>query len=481
MDGESRRWWRWWGGSRPGDSPVDATACSAAELLQQRRFSEAEEACRALSVSRPDMPTGLAGLAWVAMHRGEWQQALDLWDRCLLRFSSQEQLAWHLARSRALFHLGRERDAETACIAASEKWSGDVRPLKQRISFASRVDRARAVALLDQLIERVPGDMAARVSRVKLLAALGSPGECRALVEAVVIGDAVGTPLSDELIEDVLSAIQCFCAENRRSELLNRLAELAREHAFSSQSVSAELAHARVRLALQDYEEARRIVSRVQGRGVHDELVAGMAGMCDRYFAPNFPDSGAAKIFCIGLSKTGTSSLDSALKTLGLRTLHWTNPYTKGLISDQDLFLFDGFSDIGISWQFERLYDRFPNARFIYTTRPLEGWVRSITLHYARLHGIREPRELRQPALQQRFHGAAGLAEMNLYGRHESWDASYREFDRRVRNFFDDKPSSKLLELAICEGEGWEKLCGFLGVPEPDTRFPVSNTAPGAG
>jgi hypothetical protein len=50
-----------------------------------------------------------------------------------------------------------------------------------------------------------------------------------------------------------------------------------------------------------------------------------------------------------------------------------------------------------------------------------------------------------------------------------------------VRQFFADKPAGKLLELAICEGEGWEKLCPFLDVPVPAVPFPVKNTAPGAG
>jgi len=31
----------------------------------------------------------------------------------------------------------------------------------------------------------------------------------------------------------------------------------------------------------------------------------------------------------------------------------------------------------------------------------------------------------------------------------------------------------ELLEMNICDGDGWELLCPFLGVPVPDIDFPV--------
>ena len=334
--------------------------------------------------------------------------------------------------------------------------------------------------MLDRILAHAPGDLPARVTRARILAAFGVPDECRELVERIVMGDPVGFPLSDDLLEIVLEAVQFCCRDDHRIRLLQRLGERAHEHATSSRSASSDVIHAMVRLALRDYATAHRIVRELAVRGVQGEPVEGMTRMCERYVAPGFPDKDAAKVFCIGLSKTATSSLDAALKTLGLRTLHWANPYTKALISDEDLFLFDGFSDIGIACQFERLYDTFPNSRFIYTTRPIEGWARSIASHYRRVHGVTDVKDLRQPAFQQRFNGVAGAAEMNLYGRHDSWEAGYRDFDGRVRRFFADKPAGTLLELAICDGDGWEKLCPFLGTPVPHAPFPLKNKDPGS-
>ena len=34
----------------------------------------------------------------------------------------------------------------------------------------------------------------------------------------------------------------------------------------------------------------------------------------------------------------------------------------------------------------------------------------------------------------------------------------------------------RLLVMDICAGEGWEKLCPFLGLPAPDSAFPISHT-----
>jgi tetratricopeptide (TPR) repeat protein len=472
--------WGWFRGrARPRDAARIAAGSLARGLLEQQRLPEAEDAYRELLRRQPDNPAGLAGLGWVAMQRGEWQQALDIWNRCLGRFESREQLAWHIARCRALVQLGMVEEAEAACLSAAKKWPDDIQPIEQLVAFANmRGDHTKAVDWLDRLIAMKPDALPARVRRARILAAAGCLEECRTLVEDVLAGGAQGDSFSEELLEHVFDAVQFCCGGDRRVALLTQLGERARSRAESSVSVAAVILHAKVRLSLEDYDEARRIVRELVARGVKGEAVEGMTRVCDRYFAPGFPDASAAKVFCIGLSKTGTTSLDQALKMLGLQTLHWANPYTKSTISERDLFLFDGFSDIGISWQFEMLYATFPNARFIYTTRPIESWVKSMTSHYKRVHGVLEAKQLRQPALQQRFNGAAGLAEMNLYGRHDTWEESYRDFDRRVRQFFADKPADKLLELAICEGEGWEKLCPFLNVAVPAAPFPVKNAAP---
>ncbi len=45
----------------------------------------------------------------------------------------------------------------------------------------------------------------------------------------------------------------------------------------------------------------------------------------------------------------------------------------------------------------------------------------------------------------------------------------------RVRDHFYRRPKD-LLELDLCGGEGWERLCAFLGVAIPEQPVPRLNT-----
>lgn len=58
--------------------------------------------------------------------------------------------------------------------------------------------------------------------------------------------------------------------------------------------------------------------------------------------------------------------------------------------------------------------------------------------------------------------------------------AGYHRHHADVRRYFADRPDD-LLEMRIAEGDGWEKLCPFLGVEVPDGEFPRTNERrPGA-
>lgn len=97
------------------------------------------------------------------------------------------------------------------------------------------------------------------------------------------------------------------------------------------------------------------------------------------------------KIFGIGFSKTGTTSLESALQLLGYNTWrgHWENPnlsytVTLHLYKDYEILFkiidcFDAFTDIpwGGSDLCIKLYERLPNSKFILTRRDTENWYAS--------------------------------------------------------------------------------------------------------
>jgi hypothetical protein len=47
-----------------------------------------------------------------------------------------------------------------------------------------------------------------------------------------------------------------------------------------------------------------------------------------------------------------------------------------------------------------------------------------------------------------------------------------------VHDYFRERPDD-LLVLNICAGEGWERLCPFLGQDVPGIPFPWANRRPG--
>jgi hypothetical protein len=65
------------------------------------------------------------------------------------------------------------------------------------------------------------------------------------------------------------------------------------------------------------------------------------------------------KVFGIGLSKTGTTSLSAALAILGYRSKHFPK--------DEDFARYDAFSDITVAMKFKTLDRFFPGSQFIYT------------------------------------------------------------------------------------------------------------------
>ncbi|NWG74974.1 MAG: hypothetical protein HXY24_10270 [Rubrivivax sp.] len=177
-----------------------------------------------------------------------------------------------------------------------------------------------------------------------------------------------------------------------------------------------------------------------------------------------------SKIFGIGLSKTGTSSLAQALQRLGFRTKDCmgASRYVPGDLSSIDLdtvLAHDALTDTPIPSFYRELDARFPGSKFILTVRERAGWLQS----------CRKQFNERSAAAQSEAHRR--LFE-DLYGTNvfdeERFSRGYDRFVAGVRKHFEGRPGD-LLELDVSAGEGWEKLCPFLGRPVPDAPFPKAN------
>jgi len=356
----------------------------------------------------------------------------------------------------------------------------DLAPLRGLVRVArAQKDYELLVERLDRILQLDPGLLDMRILRGQIRAKGGALLELREEIDSLM-KLAESDRLTPVAAGQLMQAVQYCCKGSARVLHLQKLGSLV-ENAAARVPENAgpyQVIQAEILLALGDYEEFTEMVKNLGNKNPPSKKIAQLTRIMKQCNALDFPDFCAPKIFGIGLSRTATSSLNDALTLLGFHSIHWLNPHSRTLISRDDFCLFDAFTDIPVSYQFEVLYHTFPNSRFIYTTRSIESWERSIAFHYGNGRRIQCPSELKEPSATQRCNFAAGHIESNLYGRFESWPEAFLDFDQRVRSFFRDKSPAKFLELGICNGEGWEKLCPFLRKPVPSVPFPNANQSP---
>lgn len=179
----------------------------------------------------------------------------------------------------------------------------------------------------------------------------------------------------------------------------------------------------------------------------------------------------AAKVFGIGLRKTGTRSMARATRILGLRTLHKGDAATSeavdraaeagGPLLDAIGPRYDAYFDVeGLLHRFTLLDAQYPGSRFVLTTRDEDAWLDSLERH---VRANQARRDRGEP------HGHLLVLEPARWReeRAQHHDAVARHFAGR---------EGDLLVIDVCEGgEGWTALAPFLDRPVPSTPFPWEN------
>jgi hypothetical protein len=168
----------------------------------------------------------------------------------------------------------------------------------------------------------------------------------------------------------------------------------------------------------------------------------------------------SGKIFALGLSKTGTTSLHHAFRHLGLESIHFpTRPELfAGKFDWMDKY--DAASDTPILPFYPQFDAAYPGSKFILTVRNVDDWLQSMEKWWGR------PYELNEYTVQVRI-AAFGVHTFHagrlryVYAKHVA----------DIQEYFKNRPRD-LLTMNICEGEGWEKLCPFLEKPVPAVPFP---------
>jgi hypothetical protein len=181
------------------------------------------------------------------------------------------------------------------------------------------------------------------------------------------------------------------------------------------------------------------------------------------------------KIFCVGLPKTGTYTLGLCLKMLGFTVSRPRKKLLPDLKAGRlgplaDFFAtHDAYRGPPVYLAYREAYRLYgPRARFILTLRrDPDTWVRSLKGHILQ----RDPLK--------------NLANRDIYGRlyphgqERHYERRYEAHRNAIRDFLAAEGArGQLLEICWENGDGWEKLCPFLGRPVPDGPVPHSNSGP---
>ncbi len=171
------------------------------------------------------------------------------------------------------------------------------------------------------------------------------------------------------------------------------------------------------------------------------------------------------KVFCIGFHKTGTTSLEIALKKLGFRVTGSFGTKDPDIsekaqrLAFEKALEYDAFEDNPWPILYQELDQQFPNSKFIMTRRSSESWIRSQVRDFGRS----------ETPMRQWIYGV-GCPQ----GNEDIFVARYERHNREVLAYFKDR-SDDLLIFELPKGDGWAELCPFLGHDIPDEPFPHAN------
>lgn len=170
-----------------------------------------------------------------------------------------------------------------------------------------------------------------------------------------------------------------------------------------------------------------------------------------------------SKIFGIGLPRSGTTSLNTALSMLGYNALHHPTYYIIEKLNGS--FSFDGNWDALTNFGeffYPQLDQAFPHSKFILTVRDKEKWLDSCRWKY------KDPSNHLGNAIRISIFGCDRFHET-------TFSHIYDQHLQNVLDYFKNRPND-LLVINYGIDDGWEKICYFLNKPIPDVPFPNKNS-----
>jgi tetratricopeptide (TPR) repeat protein len=444
----------------PDNPPLRWRSAHAWALLHADRPSEAEAAFLALCEVAPQDDGALTGLAHSAMRQERWTEAVELWDRLIKQFPDLVTPSWWLSLAQCLEAEGRFDEAFTAYADLLDAHPEETGAWRSYLSLLRRRDPDAAATAVARALQHAPGDFRLLLQASWIAVDAEDAGKARATLRSALTAAATVEDLAD--VFNMLP--RAFVGWERTRVWLDLDERLLSLGSDGNPMATAALAM-RVRLALRDYDGFLRQIEETPPE-YNDDWIQQLRKITPRVRSRASPDYYAEKIFGIGLSRTGTTSLARSLEILGFHTAHYQNNFTSEILAVEDSFIFDSLCDTPVCIFFETLYHLFPKSKFIYTTRPLDSWLESINDHRRRVR----PGEPLSGARR-------ALENGSLWFRYPNVAAARQAFERRVRAFFAANDPTRLLEFDMFAGDGWEKLCTFVGRQTPPEPFPWENKA----
>lgn len=237
------------------------------------------------------------------------------------------------------------------------------------------------------------------------------------------------------------------------------------------------------------WEQAQALLDEAAARGLTDPQL-------ERIGQAMRGEPGGAKVFCVGRNKTGTTSMEMALRSLGYRMgLQARGEMLKDDWARRDFTRVvalcrtaDAFQDVPFSnaFTFQALDPHFPGSKFVLTVRDSpEQWYESLVRFHTKIVGkgrrptaddLREFTYRYKGFLWDAFVATYGGDERLLYDR-DTYIAHYLDHNRSVTEYFRHRPSD-LLVLNVGAADAMRTLCEFLGRPYDGRPMPhVNRTA----
>ncbi|GAN10270.1 conserved hypothetical protein [Mucor ambiguus] len=199
------------------------------------------------------------------------------------------------------------------------------------------------------------------------------------------------------------------------------------------------------------------------------------------------------KVIGAGFGRTGTEGLRAALNMLGHKTHHmrqfWEdqelNPdefYEAYIHRDQaDWDKLYANYDAAVDWPtvafYKDLVAKYPDAKVILTVRSAESWYKSVknTIYRASTTGLRAPEGSRMASfirMATTIPIDGLLVDTEAFADEERMKKIYLSHIEDVKKTV---PPERLLIMEL--GEGWARMCNFLGKEVPTEPYPRTNSS----